>query len=255
MEHEIQTFSNTQFGQLRQIDVDGEPWFIAADPCRVLEHTNVTMALSRLDDDEKAKLNLGLAGGETNIVSFPGLLNLILSSRKPEAKAYRRWVTHEVLPAIHRDGGYMAPRDETPEETMARALLIADRSIRELGERNRCLERRVQSLRPKALVGEAVEPSAALYTLPQVTKLLQNVAPSVRMSDVKRVLRDSRMMCRCSREPTHDGIKTGRLAAVYAPYTDRDGVQHDGVTYSRVTGKGLAWLVGQFAGQAQAAML
>lgn len=116
-------------------------------------------------------------------------------------------------------------------------------------------ERRAQRLLPKALVGEAVEPSAALYTLPQVTKLLQNVAPSVRMSDVKRVLRDSRMMCRCSREPTHDGIKTGRLAAVYAPYTDRDGVQHDGVTYSRVTGKGLAWLVGQFAGQAQAAML
>jgi prophage antirepressor-like protein len=70
--------------------IDGEPWFIAADVCKALEHTNVTMALDRLDDDEKAKFGLGLTGGDTNIVNEPGLYTLVLGSRKPEAKALKR---------------------------------------------------------------------------------------------------------------------------------------------------------------------
>ena len=64
--------------------------FVAADACRSLDIKNPTDAIARLDDDEKARLNLGLPGGDTNVITFPGLLNLVLGSRKPEAKAYKR---------------------------------------------------------------------------------------------------------------------------------------------------------------------
>ncbi len=86
---------------VRAVTLEGEPWFVAADVCFALGHSNVSMALDRLDDDERAKFNLGRQG-ETNIVNEPGLYSLVLGSRKPEAKAFKRWITHEV---IRKTGG------------------------------------------------------------------------------------------------------------------------------------------------------
>lgn len=105
MDDAMITFDNEEFGKLRVVENGGDAWFVAADACRALDIKNPTEAIARLDDDEKARLNLGLRGGRTNMVTFPGLLSLILGSRKPEAKAYKRWVTHEVLPSVHESGG------------------------------------------------------------------------------------------------------------------------------------------------------
>lgn len=107
--NELMIFDNSQFGAIRAIEKDGDPWFVAADVCRALEHSNVSMALDRLDDDEKAKLNLGLSGGPTNCVNEPGLYSLVLGSRKSEAKAFKRWITHKVIPSIRKHGAYMTP--------------------------------------------------------------------------------------------------------------------------------------------------
>ena len=91
---------------VRTVMKDGEPWFVAADVCSVLEHTNARMAVGRLDDDEKGVTNVDTPGGDqaSLIVNESGLYNLIFTSRKPQAKAFRRWVTAEVLPAIRRTG-------------------------------------------------------------------------------------------------------------------------------------------------------
>lgn len=107
--NELMIFDNSQFGTIRAIEKDGDPWFVAADVCRALEHSNVSMALDRLDDDEKAKLNLGLSGGPTNCVNEPGLYSLVLGSRKSEAKVFKRWITHKVIPSIRKHGAYMTP--------------------------------------------------------------------------------------------------------------------------------------------------
>lgn len=104
--NEIQIFEHESFGQIRVIDRDGEPWFLAVDVCRALGIVNTTDALTRLDEDERARFNLGLPGGDTNCVNEPGLYSLVLSSRKPEAKAFKRWITHEVLPTIRQTGSY-----------------------------------------------------------------------------------------------------------------------------------------------------
>jgi prophage antirepressor-like protein len=97
---------------VRVIDRDGEPWFVLADVCRVLGHTNPTVAAERLDDDERATLNNGEGrpghGAQSfTIVSESGLYALILTSRKPAAKRFRKWVTAEVLPSIRKTGAYV----------------------------------------------------------------------------------------------------------------------------------------------------
>lgn len=102
---ELQVFNSEQFGDVRVFMQDNEPWFIAADICKVLEVQNITQALERLDRDERAMLNIGRQGN-TNIINEPGLYTLVLGSRKPEAKAFKRWVTHEVIPAIRKHGIY-----------------------------------------------------------------------------------------------------------------------------------------------------
>ena len=100
--------------QLRVIMAEGEPWFVGADVCAALEIQNASQAISRLDEDERAMFNIGRQGA-TNVVSEPGLYSLILGSRKPEAKRFKRWVTHDVLPSIRKTGSYavqkQVPRD------------------------------------------------------------------------------------------------------------------------------------------------
>ena len=110
--NELQIFENSQFGSIRTVTQNGEPWFVAKDVCEVLEIQNVTQALDRLDDDERSMLNIGRQG-EVNVVNEPGLYTLILGSRKPEAKAFKRWVTHDILPAIRKTGRYAAPGSMT----------------------------------------------------------------------------------------------------------------------------------------------
>lgn len=104
----IQVYKHEQFGEIRTLTKDNEIWFIATDICSALNLANPTMAVSRLDDDERSKFNLGRQGA-TNCVNEYGLYNLILASRKKEAKIFKRWITHEVLPDIRRHGVYMTP--------------------------------------------------------------------------------------------------------------------------------------------------
>lgn len=111
--NDLQIFRNAQFGQVRIIDQDGEPWFVAKDVCDTLELDNVTEALRGLDEDEKAEFSIaeissnGVEQGRKRIIiNEHGLYSLIFRSRKPEAKAFKRWITHEVIPSIRKTGGY-----------------------------------------------------------------------------------------------------------------------------------------------------
>lgn len=106
MENKLMIFENEAFGKVRTLNLNGEPWFVAVDVCSVLDLSNPTIAVSRLDEDERAKFNLGRQGDAT-IVNEPGLYTLVLGSRKPEAKAFKRWITHEVLPNIRKHGVYI----------------------------------------------------------------------------------------------------------------------------------------------------
>jgi prophage antirepressor-like protein len=98
------------------IDKNGDPWFVAKDVCDILGLTNPTMAMQALDDDERAKSDLGLKG-EINIINESGLFTLIIRSDKPEAKPFRKWITSEVLPSIRKYGFYGLPNNvEIPDD-------------------------------------------------------------------------------------------------------------------------------------------
>lgn len=123
MENEnLLIFEDPRFGQQRSIMIDGEPWFVATDVCRALEIGDPHKAVSRLDEDEKGRNSIPTLGGiqELITVSESGLYSLVLGSRKPEAKAFKRWITHEVIPSIRKHGAYVTDKvldqmDEHPE--------------------------------------------------------------------------------------------------------------------------------------------
>lgn len=121
--NEMKIFENEQFGTIRAIEKDGEPWFVAADVCRALELGEVHVAMRRLDDDEKGRCSIPTLGGtqEMTIVNEPGLYSVVLGSRKPEAKAFKRWITHEVIPSIRKTGSYTF--DGTSKELQAIFML------------------------------------------------------------------------------------------------------------------------------------
>jgi len=115
-----------QGNEVRSILLEGEPWFVAKDVCKILDIANTTDAVSRLDSDEVTRFNLGNQSGETNIVSESGLYSLTLGSKKPEAKPFKRWITHEVIPAIRKTGSYSARPMTQAEIIAAQAQLLVE---------------------------------------------------------------------------------------------------------------------------------
>jgi prophage antirepressor-like protein len=112
---------------LRTVSQDGETWFVAADVCKVLEHTDTSVAGARLDDDEKRTSNVCTNAGSRNMltVSESGLYNLVFTSRMPKAREFRRWVTHDVLPSIRKTGRYEAGQQPADETNAAEQLSYA----------------------------------------------------------------------------------------------------------------------------------
>ena len=149
MENKLMIFENEAFGKVRTLNLNGEPWFVAVDVCSVLDLSNPTIAVSRLDEDERAKFNLGRQGDAT-IVNEPGLYTLVLGSRKPEAKAFKRWITHEVIPAIRKHGAYMTKSVlEQVLENPELVLLMAQRMLEEQ-RKNELLQQELRLTKPKA---------------------------------------------------------------------------------------------------------
>lgn len=160
MQNNLMIFKNEEFGEIRTLEINDEPWFVAKDICEILGLSNPTMAINRLDKDEYTKLNLGRQG-ETNIVNEYGLYNLILASRKKEAKEFKRWITHEVIPSIRKHGGYIVGQEQmTDEELMAKAILMANSKIQELNHRNQQLEMQNSQL---TVVNEIMKPKAEYF--------------------------------------------------------------------------------------------
>lgn len=138
----VQIF-NFNGSTVRTFDFGDDVWFLAKDVAYILEIENVSQALSRLDEDEKNTiiLNEGIGNPEKSIVNESGIYNLVFSSRKPEAKLFKKWVTSEVLPAIRKTGGYIVTKeDDTPEAILARAVLVANDTITRLNEQKKLAE-------------------------------------------------------------------------------------------------------------------
>lgn len=159
---ELQSFENAEFGEVRTVAIDDEPWFVAMDVCKALEIGNSRQALVRLDDDEKGVISTDTLGGvqALNVVNEPGLYTLVLGSRKPEAKAFKRWITHEVIPSIRKHGAYAT------SVTIDSIIANPENGIRLLQalktERDRRKELELENARQKQQLAE-YSPKASYY--------------------------------------------------------------------------------------------
>ena len=159
---ELQIFKNEEFGEVRTVEIGGEPWFVGKDVAKVLGYAKPLNALStHIDEDDSLKQGLTDSMGrtqETILINESGLYSLILSSKLPNAKAFKKWVTSEVLPSIRKHGGYISGQTEmSPEELMAKALQVAQKTLEErearigvLAAENSALTVEKQILQPKA---------------------------------------------------------------------------------------------------------
>lgn len=239
--NQLQVFENAQFGQVRTVNRDGAPWFIAKDVCTALEITNPSDALKRLDDDERARFNLGRQG-ETNIVNEPGLYALVLGSRKPEARAFKRWITHDVIPSIRKSGGYIAGQETmTDAELLSKALLVAQRQI---DERNA----QIEAMTPKALFADAVSASKTSILIGELAKMLKQNGVPIGQKRLFQWMREHKYLGTRGASynmPTQKSMELGVLEIKETAIPHSDGHVTINCT-PKVTGKGQQYFINKF---------
>ena len=151
---EIQTYTNPEFGPVRAVERDGEPWFVGKDVAQALGYAKPSDAARKLVDEEDrgiSKMETPSGTQEMTIINESGLYSLILSSKMPSAKKFKRWVTAEVLPALRKNGGYINGQENmTDAEIMAKALVVAQNTIAQRDKRISELTVTTQIMQPKA---------------------------------------------------------------------------------------------------------
>lgn len=241
----VQAFQNAEFGEIRVVNQNGEPWFIAKDICDSLGLSQVSRAVSSLDNDEKNTLTIskGIKGNPNKVViSESGFYKLSMKSRKPEAKKFQRWVTHEVLPSIRRTGGYMVTKaDDTPEEIMARAVLIAQDTI------NR-QKQQIADMQPKALFADAVAASHTSILVGELAKLLKQNGVDIGQNRLFKWLRENGYLMKAGSSynmPTQRSMEQELFEVKETSITHSDG--HITVQKTpKVTGKGQQYFINRF---------
>ena len=250
--NQLQAFNNTEFGRVRTMVINGSPWFVAKDVCECLDINNSRQALARLDSDEKNSviLNDGTPGNpEKGIVNEYGLYSLVLSSRKPSAKAFKRWITHEVIPAIRKHGAYMTG------ETLEQALTSPDFLIRlatELKteqEARRLAEQKIEADKPKVLFADSVAASHGSILVGELAKLLNQNGIDIGQNRLFNWLRENGyLICRKGTDynmPTQRSMELQLFSIKETAITHSDG--HVSISKTvKVTGKGQLYFVNKF---------
>ena len=241
-ENELQIFENPEFGQVRTTIIGGEPWFVAADVCRALDLGNPTRALDRLDNDERTLISIkGASNGKpVNGVNEPGLYSLVLGSRKPEAKKFKRWITHDVIPAIRKTGGYHVP--QSPEEQMAQGLLAAQKLLAEK-------DKRIEEMRPKEIFADAVSVSKTDILIGDLAKLIKQNGHDIGQKRLFAWLREKGYLIKRKgldwNMPTQKAMEMKLFRVKETVVTHSDG--HTTVNKTpKVTGKGQIYFVNKF---------
>lgn len=224
---------------------------MAADVCRILEHSNSRMAVERLDDDEKGVSSIYTPGGtqEMSIVSESGLYSLVLGSRKPEAKAFKRWITHEVIPSIRKNGAYLTP--EKVEEVLSdpdTIIRLASQLKQEREERKR-LAHQVAMDAPKVRLADSITAGKGTILVSDLAKLLRQNGVNIGRDRLFEKLRNEGYLCSAAGQrnhPTQRSMELGLFEVSESVWRDSDGNEHNSFT-TKVTGKGQQYFLSRFS--------
>lgn len=246
--NELQIFNSEEFGEIRTVTVNDEVWFVAKDVCEALKHTNTTVAMQMLEEDERTKLSLGRAG-ETNCINESGLYTLIIKSNLPKAKKFRKWVTSEVIPSIRKNGGYIAGQETlSDEELMAKALLVANNKI---AERDKIIEQkqaRIEQMKPKEIFADAVSASHTSILVGDLAKLICQNGYQIGQKRLFDWLRANGYLIKTGSSynmPTQRYVEQGLFEIKESNLVNPDGSVRITKT-TKVTGKGQVYFVNKF---------
>lgn len=253
--NELKIFENPAFGKVRIIQQNGEPWFIGKDVAEILGYSNTPKAIrDHVDDEDKLAERIVLSGQnrEVAIINESGLYSLILSSKMPKAKEFKRWVTAEVLPAIRKAGGYIAGSEKMSDaELMAKAVLVAQATIKERDARIAELESDTQRMKPKEIFADAVSASDQTILIGDLAKLIKQNGHDIGQKRMFEWLRNNGYLIKRQgadyNSPTQRAMELGLFRIKETAVTHSDG--HVTVSKTvKVTGKGQAYFVNKLLG-------
>lgn len=257
MNNEIRKFDFRGTSLRTLTDEAGEPWFVAKDVCDVLGYTNASKAINDHVDQED-KLNneslssLGQRGGW--LVNESGLYSLVLSSKLPTAKEFKRWVTHEVLPQIRRTGGYIPTSEsDSDEDIMARAVLVAQKTIERKNQQLQAKDAQIKVLEPKARFADAVAASDGTCLVGELAKMLRQNGMDIGQNRLFRLLQADGYLGKSGSNrnvPTQRAMDLGLFRIKETTVTHADG--HTTVSRTpKVTGKGQRYFIDRYWGRTQ----
>ena len=245
MKNELKSFTNITFGSIRGIEINGESWLVGKDVAEVLGYANPSKAvLNHVDPEDKImemiahSQNGNVVKTQTALINESGFYSLVLSSKLPGAKKFKRWVTSEVLPQIRQTGGYIPTKEEeSDEEFLARALLVAQRTLekknKELEEMNKLVEKQ----KPKAEFYDEIIDSTTVIGMKEVADILK--VKGYGRNNLFKFLREKGILNR-KNEPYRKYIDQGLFEIKESKYIVENEVKIKPTTY--VTQKGLDYI-------------
>lgn len=257
MNNEIQRFDFKGASLRTLTDETGEPWFVLKDCMSILDLGNPTETVKMFDEDEFSTTEVIDSIGrrqQAYIISEPGLYRLVMRSRKPEAKEFQRWATHEVLPQIRRTGGYIAASEsDSDEDIMARAVLVAQKTIKRKNQQIAEQQTRIVELEPKARFADAVAASDGTCLVGELAKMLRQNGMDIGQNRLFRLLQADGYLGRSGSNrnvPTQRAMDLGLFRIKETTVTHADG--HTTVSRTpKVTGKGQRYFIDRYWGRTQ----
>ncbi len=248
--NELKIFENPAFGKVRVVERGGEPWFVGKDVAAALGYSQTTKAVrEHVKDSHKGVSEIDTPGGkqQLTVIDEAGLYSLVMRSKLPQAEEFQEWVTAEVLPAIRKTGGYIAGSEKMSDaELMAKAVLIAQATIKERDARIAELESDTQRMKPKEIFADAVSASDQTILIGDLAKLIKQNGHDMGQKRMFEWLRNNGYLIKRQgadyNSPTQRAMELGLFRIKETAVTHSDG--HVTVSKTvKVTGKGQAYFV------------
>ena len=248
--NELKIFKNSEFGEIRMVEIDSEPWFVGKDVADILGYTNTAKAIrDHVDDEDKLTERIVLSGQNREVIFIneSGLYSLILSSKLPNAKAFKRWVTSEVLPSIRKHGLY-AKEELLDNPDIA---IAAFKALKEEREARKALEAENKQMQPLALFAKSVSASDTSILIGDLAKLLKQNGYETGQKRLFEELRQRSFLMKTGSSknlPTQKAMELGLFEVKESTINNPDGSVRVTKT-TKVTGKGQVYFVNLFLGK------
>lgn len=248
----VKLFKNSEFGEIRIVPINNEPWFIGSEIAKILSYTNPSKAIrDHVDPEEKLTERIVLAGQgrDVTLINESGLYSLILSSKLPTAKRFKRWVTSEVLPAIRKHGAYLTEQKVEEILTNPDTIIKLATQLKEEREARKQAEQLIEAQKPKVIFAEAVSASKTSILVGELAKILRGNGIPIGQRRFFQWLRENGYLIKRKgtdyNMPTQRSMELGLFEIKEGSYVNGDGVNVITKT-PKITGKGQNYFINKF---------